>query len=62
MHLFFYVHNYIIAGSRTVASIDVDSQSVTIRHAACELLLPGDGKSIQCNQCLSFQVSLQVIL
>ena len=35
--------------------IDIDSQSATIWLASCELLLPGDTKSIQCKQCLSFQ-------
>ena len=56
----FCAYNITIAGSRTVASIDGDSQSATIRHAACELLLPGDGKFIQCKQCLSFWASLRV--
>ena len=47
-----------IAGTRTVASID--SQSATIRHAACVLLLPGDGKSTRCKQCVNFRARLRV--
>ena len=46
------------ADSRTVACID--SQSATIRHGACELLLPSDSKSTRCKQCSSFRVSLCV--
>lgn len=43
------------AGSRTVPCID--SQRVTVRHGACELVLPSDSRSTQCKQCSSFRVS-----
>ena len=46
------------AGSRTIACID--SQSATIRHGACKLLLPSDSRSTRCKQCSSFRVSLCV--
>ena len=50
--------NNVSIGSRQVAT--VDAKNDTIRHVACELLIPASAKCVRCSKCTSYRGSLRV--
>ena len=53
--------NMTIVGKRQVAKVDMWDNS--IRHSACELLIPsGSARSVRCRRCMSYRGCLRVML